>query len=304
MSHLPDIQSSIISATSRTGLDWVGIEKVRIPIMLPGANSGSWAEVSAGVNLTKLDERGIHMSRLFHIIQTHLVSVNFIDDLKILLAAHQAILASQQLLSDWAELKIQMMFPYLQKSLVSEKEAMTLVPLTLRVFGSQHQPIIELGLEIIYSSTCPQSYALSTQALTEDFESKFNEQSQISFSAIKQWLEQGLVATPHAQRSRARVQGQWLASELILKQNFSISELITHLYQSIKTVSQSYVKREDEKAFALLNAQQSLFCEDAARLLSKTLMAWDCLDFSGEVTHFESLHPFDVTAKFSKSEHS
>lgn len=300
MSQLPDIQSSIISTASRTGLDWVGIEKVRIPIVLPSLSSGSWAEVSAGVNLTKLDERGIHMSRLFHIIQTHLVGTNFTEDLTVLVNSHQAILNSQKTLSDWAELKLEMMFPYLQSSLISEKSAMTLVPISLRAFGPLDEPMIELGLEVIYSSTCPQSYALSSQAMTEAFAAQFGNQSQINYADVKQWLDKGLVATPHAQRSRTQIQAHWLVNDLIKQNKFDINSFITSLYQEIKTVSQSYVKREDEKAFALLNAQQPLFCEDAARLLSKILEGWKCKGFRGEVTHFESLHPFDVTAKFSK----
>lgn len=301
MSDLPDIQSSIISVPSRTGLNWVGIEKVRIPILLPEPIFGSWAEVTAGVNLTKVDERGIHMSRLFHIIQSQLTAVNFTDDFSFLVSAHRDLLKSQKQISNWAELKIEMMYPYMQNSLVSQKPAMTLVPLSITVSGTELLPKIGIGLEIIYSSTCPQSYALSTQAMVEAFETKFNHQSQLSVTEVRQWLEQGLVATPHAQRSRAQVHGQWAVSESSYYHRFSITDLITHLYTQLKTVSQSYVKREDEKAFALLNAEQVLFCEDAARLLSHALSAWQCEDFSGEVTHFESLHPFNVTAKFSKA---
>jgi GTP cyclohydrolase I len=77
------------------------------------------------------------------------------------------------------------------------------------------------------------------------------------------WLgtEEGICATPHSQRSRAEVRVR-LAPTFA---QFPIVDLIDRIEGALKTVVQTAVKREDEQAFALLNGQNLMFCEDAAR---------------------------------------
>ncbi|WP_303522915.1 GTP cyclohydrolase, FolE2/MptA family, partial [Staphylococcus pasteuri_A] len=65
---------------------------------------------------------------------------------------------------------------------------------------------IELSVEVPYSSTCPCSAALSRQLIQEAFADKFGKQ-QVSGEAVHQWLgsSEGIVATPHSQRSIAQI---------------------------------------------------------------------------------------------------
>ena len=52
-----------------------------------------------------------------------------------------------------------------------------------------------------------------------------------------------------------------------------IVELIDRVEQALGTPVQTAVKREDEQAFAALNARNLMFCEDAARRVAHALAA-------------------------------
>ena len=63
---MPDIAAEARPAIAGT-LDWVGMNEIEVPVRLPaeaGEVSGP-ARVSAFVNLTRPEVRGIHMSRLY-----------------------------------------------------------------------------------------------------------------------------------------------------------------------------------------------------------------------------------------------
>jgi GTP cyclohydrolase I len=63
---------------------------------------------------------------------------------------------------------------------------------------------------------------------------------------------------------------------------------------------QTAVKREDEQAFAELNAANLMFCEDAARRVAAALANDARVDrYEVRVAHFESLHPHDAVARVS-----
>ena len=93
----------------------------------------------------------------------------------------------------------------------------------------------------------------------------------LSTRVVHDWLasERGLAATPHAQRSRAdvRVELRPAFDELPL------AALIDAVEQALGTPVQTAVKREDEQAFARLNAENLMFCEDAARRVAAALAA-------------------------------
>ena len=112
------------------------------------------------------------------------------------------------------------------------------------------------------------------------------------------WLgsEQGIVATPHSQRSTADVRVQ-----LNPGFDFPIIDLIDLLEDALKTPVQTAVKREDEQAFALANGQNLMFCEDAARRMHRVLDADErIVDFRLRASHHESLHPHDAVAIATK----
>ena len=71
---------------------------------------------------------------------------------------------------------------------------------------------------------------------------------------------------------------------------FPITDLVDLIENSLKTPVQAAVKREDEQEFALLNGQNLMFCEDAARRLQHTMNAHEQFDdFWLRINHLESL---------------
>ena len=110
------------------------------------------------------------------------------------------------------------------------------------------------------------------------------------------WLgsAEGIVATPHSQRSTA---------QLSLRLHEYLDELpliavINDAEAALGTAVQTAVKRADEQAFALANGQNLMFCEDAARRLNLALKRSPGIrGFQIRVIHAESLHAHDAVAE-------
>ena len=157
---------------------------------------------------------------------------------------------------------------------------------------------LALSFSVEYSSTCPASAALSRQANAERFAADFAAAPPPSAGAVSDWLasERGMAATPHAQRSEAKVKVE-------LRPQFDelpLVALVDALEASLGTPVQTAVKREDEQAFAMLNAANLMFCEDAARRVASVLSADPRIErYEATVSHFESLHPHDAVASVS-----
>jgi GTP cyclohydrolase I len=128
---------------------------------------------------------------------------------------------------------------------------------------------------------------LIQQKFTEDFSGV----EQVDFSSIHEWLgsEEGIMATPHSQRSAAEIRVRLTPSF----QMFPIVELIDEIENSLKTPVQAAVKREDEQAFARLNGQNLMFCEDAGRRIQTALNDDDRI-------LYESLHPHNAVSVVTK----
>lgn len=158
---------------------------------------------------------------------------------------------------------------------------------------------LELKVDIPYSSTCPCSAALARQLIQEAFEARFGRGETVDADAVHAWLgtTQGVVATPHSQRSIGEVTVT-LAEDVWA---FPIRPLIDLLEGAVQTPVQAAVKRADEQEFARLNGQNLMFCEDAARRLQHALNPRpEFSDFLVRVNHLESLHPHDAVAITSK----
>jgi GTP cyclohydrolase I len=141
---------------------------------------------------------------------------------------------------------------------------------------------------------------LSRQLNAERFAEDFAAARPLSTAVVGEWLasERGLAATPHAQRSRAdiRVELRPAFDELPLV------ALIDAIEQGLGTPVQTAVKREDEQAFARLNAENLMFCEDAARRVAAVLASDPRIErYDAEVAHFESLHAHDAVARVTGS---
>jgi GTP cyclohydrolase I len=110
------------------------------------------------------------------------------------------------------------------------------------------------------------------------------------------WLgsTKGIVATPHSQRSIAKLR---------LRLDDHLDELpliatINDVEAALGTAVQTAVKRADEQAFALANGQNLMFCEDAARRLNVALKRSPGINaFHIQVIHAESLHAHDAVAE-------
>jgi GTP cyclohydrolase I len=139
---------------------------------------------------------------------------------------------------------------------------------------------------------------LSRQVNAERFADDFAAARPLSVGVVRDWLasERGLAATPHAQRSRAQVRVE-------LKPQFDelpLVALVDALEAALATPVQTAVKREDEQAFARLNAENLMFCEDAARRVASVLASDPRVErYDATVSHFESLHPHDAVARVS-----
>ncbi|MDQ1062673.1 GTP cyclohydrolase, FolE2/MptA family [Stenotrophomonas sp. SORGH_AS_0282] len=111
---------------------------------------------------------------------------------------------------------------------------------------------------------------------------------------VAAWIaKHGTMATPHSQRSVARIKVAVSPYE-----QWNLVPLIEDAECALSTPSQGPVKRADEQEFALRNGQNLMFVEDAVRLLLSTF-AQKHPAGSIEVTHLESLHPHDAFAAAS-----
>lgn len=153
---------------------------------------------------------------------------------------------------------------------------------------------MELQVEVAYSSTCPCSAALARQLIQQRFIEDFAGRP-LDHAQLLAWLgsPQGIVATPHSQRSTATLQVRLQADSTQLP----LVELINAAEQALGTAVQTAVKRADEQAFALANGQNLMFCEDAARRLHSALREQAAFSaFHLRVVHAESLHAHDAVA--------
>ena len=80
-------------------------------------------------------------------------------------------------------------------------------------------------------------------------------------------------------------------------------DLIEMCRAAVPTETQVMVKREDEQAFAELNAANPIFVEDAARLFCEKLQADERVgDFRVVASHQESLHSHDAVSILTEGE--
>lgn len=275
-------------------LEAVGLENVQTQVRFQGALLPARAQ--ANVSLVDKKSRGIHMSRIFRIIN-HLHEKEL--DWGSMNAALEQILATHEKLSDAAELEVGFEFPVLRKALLSQEEGWRTYPVRFKISQKQGARRMILQTRVLYSSTCPCSASLSRQMIQEQFRNDFRE-SQVHSAQVLEWLGQpaSIAAVPHAQRSEAVCEFEFDGQH----SPPSVIGLIDDIEQALGTPVQAAVKREDEQEFARRNAQNLMFCEDAARKLKSVLLARrELADFRIEVRHFESLHAHDVVAKVSKN---
>lgn len=298
VNDLPDVARHGLQSPLET-LDWVGMSGINQPLLIRDGDAvrGVQSRVQIYVDLADEMAKGIHMSRLYLILDEHSETRPLsAAGLKLMLAS---VLESHRDLSTQAFVQFDFDYFLRRKALVTDNSGWNAYPVTIRGTLHQGEVVLELQLAVQYSSTCPCSAALARQLIQNQFETDFGSSGTVNAEDVKAWLgtEQGIVATPHSQRSTAHMLVR-LTEGL---ETFPITSLIDEVEGILKTPVQTAVKREDEQEFARLNGQNLMFIEDAGRKLKGNLSLDPRLaDYWVRLEHHESLHAHDAVGVFTK----
>jgi len=285
--QLPDVAQQ---AHQSLHLDQVGMARIPLRIVFQGQ------EVTASASITvdlSAEQRGIHMSRLYLTLE-RLASSGEVSPpaLKLWL---KELLDTQQPGSQF--LRLELAFDWLRQvpALLSDHQGWQKYPVRLVAWLDAKGYQLTEEIELLYSSTCPCSAALSREALAEVFREEFSDQSHLNPQEVSRWLQENAsLATPHSQRSKAQLQLTTPLNQLAQSQ---LPDALQAAESALATAVQTAVKRPDEQAFALRNGANQMFCEDAARRLAlclEPLPHWQNAHL--EVHHYESLHGHDAVA--------
>jgi GTP cyclohydrolase I len=285
---LPDIAAQVSSQA--LPLEWVGMCGIALPVLLDGKMLPATAD--AGVSLNNGEARGIHMSRLYLALEKLEHETLSPDLLRRIL---RSFLDSHEGLANRAYLNIHLDLLLKRPALISPLAGWKSYPVSIEARLKSAMFHVELKIALPYSSTCPCSAALSRQLIQQKFVDDFANRA-LHHTEVLAWLgsSEGIVATPHSQRSTA---------QLSLRLYEYVDELpliavINDAEAALGTAVQTAVKRADEQAFALANGQNLMFCEDAARRLNLALKRSPGIGgFQVRVIHSESLHAHDAVAE-------
>ncbi|ROM91409.1 MULTISPECIES: GTP cyclohydrolase FolE2 [Pseudomonas] len=287
---LPDIAAQASRQT--LPLDWVGMCGIATPVLIDGQRLSAMAD--AGVSLDHGEARGIHMSRLYLALE-QLEETTLSPAL--LRRILQQFLDSHEGLSHAASLSVYTDLLLKRPALISPLEGWKRYPVSIEAHLKNAVFHVELKIQIPYSSTCPCSAALARQLIQQQFVDDFANKK-LEHAEILAWLgsSNGIVATPHSQRSTASLTLHLNADA----DDLPLQSFINEAEAALGTAVQTAVKRADEQAFALANGQNLMFCEDAARRLSTVLRrSPDIAALNVRVVHAESLHAHDAVAQSS-----
>ena len=266
---LPDLQNGPASLIkgARQHLQHVGISNFRLPVRFHTREASDLTLETSVTGTVSLEagKKGINMSRIMRSFYKHAEKVFSFEVIEAALADYITDL-------DSLDARIQMRFSYPMKirSLRSGLEGYQYYDIAMEKVeqgGERHK---YMHLDYVYSSTCPCSLELSEHARQA----------------------RGQLATAHSQRSVAR-----LSVEVLEGDTLWFEDLIEMARRAVPTETQVMVKREDEQAFAELNAANPIFVEDAARLFCQQLQTDARIgDFRIIASHQESLHSHDAVS--------
>jgi GTP cyclohydrolase IB len=267
---MPDLQngpSSLIKGAKRA-IQHVGISNFRLPIRFRTRDSDDLTLETSVTGTVSLDaeKKGINMSRIMRTFYKHAEETFSFEVIDAALDAYKTDLDSFD-----ARIMMRTSFPMKVDSLRSGLAGYQYYDIALELIETDGVRKKIVHLDYVYSSTCPCSLELSEHA--------------------RQF--RGQLATPHSQRSVARVSVELDDTVGILW----FEDLIEHCRTAVPTETQVMVKREDEQAFAELNAANPIFVEDAARLFAETLQGDPRIaDYRVIASHQESLHSHDAVS--------
>ncbi|WP_410218663.1 GTP cyclohydrolase FolE2 [Paracoccus sp. (in: a-proteobacteria)] len=266
---LPDLQNGPASLIvgARAPIQHVGISNFRLPIRYLTRDGGQITletSVTGTVSL-EADRKGINMSRIMRSFYGH-------SEHEFSLSVMEAALEDYKSHLDALDARIQMRFSYPMKvdSLRSGLSGWQYYDIAQEVIERQGSRLRVMHVDYVYSSTCPCSLELSEHARET----------------------RGRLATPHSQRSVARISMVMEGPERLW-----FEDVIELCRRAVPTETQVMVKREDEQAFAELNAANPIFVEDAVRAFAAQLQADPRIgDFRVVASHQESLHSHDAVS--------
>ena len=267
---MPDLQngpSSLIKGAKRA-IQHVGISNFRLPIRFRTRDSDDLTLETSVTGTVSLDaeKKGINMSRIMRTFYKHAEETFSFEVIDAALDAYKTDLDSFD-----ARIMMRTSFPMKVDSLRSGLAGYQYYDIALELIETDGVRKKIVHLDYVYSSTCPCSLELSEHA--------------------RQF--RGQLATPHSQRSVARVSAELDDTVGVLW----FEDLIEHCRTAVPTETQVMVKREDEQAFAELNAANPIFVEDAARLFAETLQGDPRIaDYRVIASHQESLHSHDAVS--------
>ena len=307
---LPDVTTEH-STAQLPSIDSVGMQGIAIPLHVLGKRGerlASQAKVDVTVSLDHPNAKGIHMSRLYNLLQRYLSNQDL--DKSALVSLMNSLIESQDGLSNSAQLNLHVDLTVSRPALISKTSGYQSYPASLCVMRSSEHYKAQLKLRVPYSSTCPCSASLSRKALAEAFVKQFEsklfegkkfEEQQLTVEELGGWLasKDASIATAHAQRSFADI-----TLDLANKDIPDFTGIIDLVEIALGTPLQTAVKREDEQAFAKRNAENLMFVEDSVRRLYEALSTYyQATYFRVKVEHQESLHAHDAIAELSGPVH-
>ncbi|MDG1471398.1 MAG: GTP cyclohydrolase FolE2 [Ascidiaceihabitans sp.] len=267
---LPDLQngpSSLIRG-SKQQIQHVGISNFRLPVRFQSRDGGEMmleTSVTGSVSL-EADKKGINMSRIMRSFYKHAEATFSFEVIEAALDDYITDLESFD-----ARIQMRFSFPMKVQSLRSGLSGYQYYDIALELVEKDGVRKKMMHLDYVYSSTCPCSLELSEHAR----------------------VTRGQLATPHSQRSVARISVEIDTDTDVLW----FEDLVEACRRAVPTETQVMVKREDEQAFAELNAANPIFVEDAARLFCEQLLADVRIgDFRVVASHQESLHSHNAVS--------
>lgn len=272
---LPDLQNgpSSLIVGAHVPIQHVGISNFRLPIRYRTRDAGDITletSVTGTVSL-EAEKKGINMSRIMRSFYAHAEARFSFEVIEAALEDYLRDLGSFD-----ARIQMRLSFPMRVTSLRSNLVGWQYYDIALEVVQAAGVRKKIVHLDFVYSSTCPCSLELSEHAR----------------------MTRGQLATPHSQRSVAR-----LSVEVRPGRVLWFEDLVDLARRGVPTETQVMVKREDEQAFAELNAANPIFVEDAARSFCAALERDARIgDFRVLASHQESLHSHDAVSLLTKGE--
>ncbi|MDA5093508.1 GTP cyclohydrolase FolE2 [Aliiroseovarius sp. KMU-50] len=274
---MPDLQNgpaSLIQGAKRH-IQHVGISNFRLPLRYhtrDGSDVTLETSVTGTVSL-EAGKKGINMSRIMRSFYQHAEKTFSFEVIEHALDDYKADLESLD-----ARIEMRFSYPAKVESLRSGLVGYQFYDIALELFEHHGKRRKFMHLDYVYSSTCPCSLELSEHA--------------------RQF--RGQLATPHSQRSVARISVEKIHQP---GNTLWFEDLIDMCRIAVPTETQVMVKREDEQAFAELNAANPIFVEDATRLFCEQLQQDSRIgDFRVVASHQESLHSHDAVSILTEGE--